>query len=215
MFDEKMRLVKDTTFDPLARLLQGVSPWLFTTAGLLAGSAAAAALWQQRYGLGFLLWFINRVFDGLDGAVARMRGTQSDFGGYLDIVVDFVVYALIPVGLAAGVGDAATSTGSTQAAATGSAQAVTLSLIFLLCTYYVNAASWMYLAAVLEKRHATDDGRLTTITMPAGIIGGTETIVFYTAFIFFPAYLVWLFSLMGLLIVVTIWQRLVWAVRHI
>ncbi|MBK8900677.1 MAG: CDP-alcohol phosphatidyltransferase family protein [Anaerolineaceae bacterium] len=207
MFDEKMRLVKDTTFHPLAQLLQSVPPWLFTTAGLLAGVAAAVALWQQHYGLGFFLWFINRLFDGLDGAVARMRGMQSDFGGYLDIVVDFVVYAAIPVGLAVGV--------ARTAVATVSVQAVTLSLIFLLSTYYVNAASWMYLAAILEKRHAVHDGRLTTITMPVGLIGGTETIVFYTAFIFFPTYLAWLFSLMGLLLVVTIVQRLVWAARHL
>jgi phosphatidylglycerophosphate synthase len=149
--------------------------------------------------LGFIFWFLNRVFDALDGSVARLRRTQSDFGGYLDIVVDFVVYALIPVGLAMGV----------------SGTAVTISLIFLLCTYYVNAASWMYLAAILEKRLHNQDGRLTTITMPAGIIGGTETIIFYTAFIVFPAYLAWLFSLMSLLIVVTILQRLVWAARHL
>lgn len=207
MFDEKMRLVKDTTFNPLAQLSQRVPPWWFTAAGLLAGVVTAVTLWQQQYALGFLLWFINRVFDGLDGAVARLRGTQSDFGGYLDIVVDFVVYAVIPVGLAAGVASTATSTGSVQA--------ITLSLIFLLCTYYVNAASWMYLAAILEKRRAVHDGRLTTITMPAGIIGGTETIVFYTAFILFPSYLAWLFGLMGLLITATILQRLVWAARHI
>jgi phosphatidylglycerophosphate synthase len=199
MFDEKMRLVKDTAFNPLAQLLQSVPPWLFTAAGLVAGVATAVALWQQQYGLGLFLWFINRVFDGLDGAVARQRDRQSDFGGYLDIVVDFVVYAAIPVGLAAGVANTA----------------VTLSLIFLLSTYYVNAASWMYLAAILEKRRAVHKQRLTTITMPAGLVGGTETIVFYTAFILFPAYLVWLFGLMGLLIIVTILQRLVWAARHI
>lgn len=199
MFDEKMRLVKDNVFYPLAILLQNVSPWLFTVAGLVAGLATAVTLWQQQYAVGFLFWFINRVFDGLDGAVARQRGTTSDFGGYLDIVVDFVVYAVIPVGLAAGV----------------ASTAVTLSLIFLLCIYYVNAASWMYLAAILEKRRAGHDGRLTSITMPAGIIGGTETIVFYTAFILFPSYLVWLFSLMGLLIAVTILQRLIWSARHI
>jgi phosphatidylglycerophosphate synthase len=199
MFDEKMRLVKDTTFNPLAQLLQRVPPWWFTAAGLLVGVVTAVTLWQQQYGLGFFFWFINRVFDGLDGAVARLRGTQSDFGGYLDIVVDFVVYAVIPAGLAAGVANTA----------------VTLSLIFLLCTYYVNAASWMYLAAILEKRGAVHNGRLTSITMPAGIIGGTETIVFYTAFILFPSHLVWLFSLMGLLIVVTILQRVIWSARHI
>lgn len=202
-----MRLVKDITFNPLARFVQHMPPWFFSVMGLLVGLATAVALWQQAYALGFLLWFFNRVFDGLDGAVARLCGLQSDFGGYLDIVVDFVVYAAIPVGLVAGVVDASASTGT--------AQPLVLGLIFLLCTYYVNAASWMYLAAILEKRHAAYDGRLTTITMPAGIIGGTETIVFYTAFILFPSYLVWLFSLMGLLITVTILQRLVWAARHI
>ncbi len=157
------------------------------------------ALWQQAYPVGLVLWFLNRVFDGLDGTVARARGAQSDFGGYLDIIVDFVVYALIPVGLALG----------------QPSNAVILSLVFLLCTYYVNAASWMYLAAILEKRNLSRGDKLTTITMPTGIIGGTETILFYTVFILFPVHLVWLFSLMGLLILFTIMQRLVWAARHL
>ena len=132
--------------------------------------------------------------------MARMGGLQSDLGGYLDIVVDFVSYAIIPVGLALGVQHS---------------KAAIFSLIFLLCTYYINAASWMYLAAILEKRQLAQGDKLTTIAMPAGIIGGTETIVFYCAFILFPAYLVWLFSVMGLLIVVTILQRVVWATRHL
>lgn len=207
MFDEKMRQLKDNAFAPLAQLLQAVPPWFFTVVGLVVGLATAVSAWQQQYPLGFFLWIANRVFDGLDGAVARQCGTSSDFGGYLDIVVDFVIYAAIPVGLAAGRVD--------PTAATGMAQPLILSLIFLLCTYYVNAASWMYLAAVLEKRRASHEGRLTTIVMPAGIIGGTETIVFYGAFMIFPTHLVWLFSVMGSLIVITIGQRLVWAARHI
>lgn len=207
MFDDKMRLVKDHAFNPLAQLFQVMPPWFFTLAGLVAGVATAVAVWQQQYILGLLLWLLNRVFDGLDGAVARQRGASSDFGGYLDIVVDFVIYAAVPVGLAAGRVD--------TTAASGLAQPLILSLIFLLCSYYVNAASWMYLAAILEKRRASQDGRLTSIIMPAGIVGGTETIVFYCVFIIFPGYLVWLFSLMAALIVVTIGQRLVWAARHL
>lgn len=199
MFDKRMRRVKDTAFLPLAGSLQTIPPWYFSLMGLLVGVAAAIALWQQAYVLGFLLWFLNRVFDGLDGVVARVNQSQSDLGGYLDIVIDFVVYAAIPVGLALGRGTTA----------------VLFSLIFLLCAYYVNAASWMYLAAILEKRQLAHSHRLTTISMPAGIIGGTETIIFYTAFIFFPAYLIWLFGLMGLLILVTIGQRLHWAVHHL
>ena len=204
MFDEKMRLLKDQTFNPLARPLQAIPPWLFSVMGLLVGVAAAIALWQRLYPLGFILWFLNRMFDGLDGAVARLGGLQSDFGGYLDIVIDFVVYALIPIGLALGAAETAVAP-----------SALMLSLIFLLSTYYVNAASWMYLAAILEKRRLGHSDRLTSITMPTGIIGGTETIIFYTAFIFFPTHLVWLFSLMGLLIIFTIFQRLAWAAHHL
>jgi hypothetical protein len=51
--------------------------------------------------------------------------------------------------------------------------------------------------------------------MPAGLIGGTETIIFYSAFIVFHSVLPWLFGLMGLLVVVTILQRLLWAIRHL
>lgn len=199
MFDERMRQLKESAFDPLARPLLSIPPLALSVAGLALGVGAAVALWQGAYPAGFALWFLNRVFDGLDGTVARSRGVQSDFGGYLDIVIDFVVYAAIPVGLALG----------------RPSEAVTLSLIFLLVTFYVNGASWMYLAAILEKRNLSRGDKLTTITMPTGIIGGTETILFYTVFIFFPAHLVWLFSLMGLLILVTILQRLAWAYRHL
>lgn len=199
MFDERMRLVKDTVFYPMAQPLQAIPPWLFSVLGLFAGMAAAIALWQQAYLLGFLFWFLNRLFDALDGAVARISGAQSDFGGYLDIVIDFVVYAAIPVGLALGRMETA----------------VTYSLLFLLCTFYINGASWMYLAAILEKRSHQHVDRLTSVTMPAGLIGGTETIIFYTAFIFFPGVLAWLFCLMGLLVLITIGQRLFWAARHL
>lgn len=199
MFDDRMRLMRDTVFHPMAQPLRAVPPWLFSVLGLVVGVFSAIALWQQAYLLGFLFWFFNRVLDALDGAVARTSGKQSDFGGYLDIVIDFVVYAAVPVGLALGRMETA----------------VTYSLIFLLCTFYVNGASWMYLAAILEKRTHQHADRLTAVTMPAGLVGGTETIIFYSAFIFFPGVLAWLFGLMGLLVVVTILQRLLWAIRHL
>lgn len=201
MFDERLRSLKDMTFDPLARGLQMVPPWLFSVMGLLAGLAAALAAWQRLYPLALALWLLNRILDGMDGAVARIRGDQSDFGGYLDIVIDYVGYAAVPIGLALGVGVTET--------------AVMLALLFLLATFYVNSASWMYLAAILEKRRHQQADRLTSITMPAGLIGGTETIVFFSIFMLFPAYLPWLFSLMAGLIVITIVQRLIWAKRSL
>lgn len=199
MFDDRMRLVKDSVFNPMAQPLQMVPPWLFSVLGLIAGVGAALAAWQQSYLLAVLLWWLNRILDGLDGAVARISDSQSDFGGYLDIIFDFAVYAVVPVGLALGRMETA----------------VTYSLVFLLTTFYVNGASWMYLAAILEKRSHQHANRLTSVAMPAGLVGGTETIVLYSAFFIFPSVLVWLFSFMGLLVTITIIQRLIWAVRHL
>ena len=40
---------------------------------------------------------MSRLFDGLDGAVAR-ASTKTDRGGFLDIVLDFAFYGAIPLG---------------------------------------------------------------------------------------------------------------------
>ncbi|GJM40697.1 MAG: membrane protein [Ardenticatenaceae bacterium] len=199
MFDERMRVVKDSVFNPMAEVVQMVPPWLFSVLGLIAGVGATLAAWQQAYLLAVLLWWLNRILDGMDGAVARISDSQSDFGGYLDIVLDYVVYAAVPVGLALGRMETA----------------VTYALIVLLCTFYVNGASWMYLAAILEKRTHQNANRLTSVVMPAGLIGGTETIVFYSVFILFPSTLAWSFSFMAALVVITVIQRMVWAIRHL
>ncbi|MCB8949398.1 MAG: CDP-alcohol phosphatidyltransferase family protein [Ardenticatenaceae bacterium] len=199
MFDDRMRMVKDTVFNPMAEVVQIVPPWLFSVLGLIAGVGAALAAWQQSYLLAALLWWLNRILDGFDGAVARITHSQSDFGGYLDIIIDYVVYAAVPAGLALGRMETA----------------VTYALIFLLCTFYVNGASWMYLAAILEKRTHQQAARLTSIVMPAGLVGGTETIIFYSIFIIFPSVLTWSFSLMAVLVAITVVQRLIWAIRHL
>ncbi len=92
-----------------------------------------------------------------------------------------------------------------------------LALSFLLIVLYINYASWMYLAALLENKAlgAKNSGELTSVTMPAGFIGGTETIIFYCLFMLLPQYLTVLFSIMGILVVITIMQRLIWATRNL
>lgn len=199
MFDDALRDFKERLFGQLARWGFGrLSPTVLSLIGLGFGVATAVALAQQQVVVGLVLWFFNRLFDGLDGTVARLRGSQSDFGGYLDILIDFLVYAIIPIGLVVG----------------RPSEAAYLALAFLLATFYVNAASWMYLSSILEKRATrTPHAAYTTVTMPAGLIGGAATILFYTLFMLFPAVLVPLFGLMGVLVVVTIVQRLLWAYR--
>ena len=45
---------------------------------------------------------LNRILDGFDGMYARKTGRTTEFGGYLDIIVDFTIYGLIPVAIVAG-----------------------------------------------------------------------------------------------------------------
>ena len=201
MFDDVLRVYKDRLLEPVARRL---GPWCPPTAvsllALMAGLAAAWLAAQQRYGWAVVAWLANRVLDGLDGTVARAQGRASDFGGYIDILCDFIVYALVPIGLVAG---APTADGWRA-------------LAVLLASFYLNAVSWLYLSAVLERRgHEAGSGPVTTVAMPAGLVAGTETIVFYTAFLLFSSHLVPLFLIMAALVLVGVGMRLVWAGRQL
>ena len=201
MFDHTLRVYKDDLLRPLAAQLRRVSPNAITVLAMVIGMAAAGAAAQQWYWAALGLWLLNRLLDGLDGMVARFHDRQSDFGGYLDIVLDFVVYAAVPVGLYWG-----NQTGMNA-----------LALAFLLSSFYINAASWMYLSAILEKRSvgASARGEVTTVTMPNGLVAGAETILFFCLFLLWPDALCWLFSAMTGMVLLSVGQRLVWARRNL
>jgi phosphatidylglycerophosphate synthase len=209
MFDRTARRIKDTILLPIvAAVPQRVSPTMITIASLPVGIAAAVAAATQWWTVAFWLFVGNRVLDGLDGLLSRERALQSDLGGYLDIMVDFVIYAAIPIGVWMGTG-----------------RESTLFLLVLLAVFYVNAASWMYLAAIVEKRGAqhadgaTERERVrggdTSIVMPSGIIEGSETVLFYAAFLLFPQWSALLFAIMAALTAAGIAQRAVWAWRSL
>ena len=197
MFDHLLRGLKDRLLMPLAMLFRGVAPNVLTLTAFVFGITAAIAAWQGVWLAGLLLWALNRITDGLDGTVARVAERQTDFGGYLDILLDFVVYAAIPVGFAIQSVD----------------RSVLLWTAALEGAFFVNACSWMYLSAVLEKRAsgARVTGELTTVTMPPALVAGFETVVFFALFYLFPTHLVTLFGTMSVLVGINVIQRLVWA----
>lgn len=202
MFDHLLRLLKDRLLAPFARAIgPSLSPNFISVVAFLFGIASAVAAYLAADGLALLFWLLNRALDGLDGTHARVHGRQSDFGGYFDIVLDFIVYAAIPCALVAAAGS----------------MSLALAGMFLLSTFFVNAASLMYLAAILERRQigAAARGELTTITMPPGIVAGSETVVFFTLFLAVPAWRVVLFWVMGALVCANVLQRLWWARRTI
>lgn len=200
--DKQLREVKEQLLNPGAVWLgQYISPMTMTVAGGMVGILAGMATLHAAYGVGLVLWLVNRVMDGLDGTIARKTNQQSDFGGYVDILIDHMVYAAIPIFMAISVGQTA----------------VYIALALMLMSFYMNTASWAVLSSILEKRNlgAAANRQPTTISMPTGIIEGTETIIGYVLFFLFPGYLAWLFGGMALLVGLTILQRLLWARKHL
>ncbi len=68
-----------------------------TLVGFAIGVLALPFLALGWYGAALAAILLNRLLDGLDGALARRRGL-TDAGGFLDIALDFLFYALVPFG---------------------------------------------------------------------------------------------------------------------
>jgi phosphatidylglycerophosphate synthase len=98
--------------DPLAsRLVWLVSPWraitpnVLTTLAFVIGLGSAAAFWRGSYGwllIGALLFHVSFVLDCMDGKIARLNGTGSVFGAWLDYVFDRLRVLACAVGLFGG-----------------------------------------------------------------------------------------------------------------
>lgn len=71
-------------------------PNLFTTAAMLAGYFAIISAFSGRFTQGAVAVFIAALLDGIDGRVARMTNTQSDFGVQYDSLSDLVSFGLAP-----------------------------------------------------------------------------------------------------------------------
>jgi CDP-diacylglycerol---serine O-phosphatidyltransferase len=71
-------------------------PNLFTTAALFAGFYAVVGAIQGRFEAAAIAIFVGMVLDGLDGRVARLTNTQSDFGAQYDSLSDMVAFGVAP-----------------------------------------------------------------------------------------------------------------------
>lgn len=71
-------------------------PNLFTTGGLFAGFFAIIAASQGRYGAACVAIFVAAILDGIDGRVARLTNTQSEFGMQYDSLADLISFGMAP-----------------------------------------------------------------------------------------------------------------------
>ena len=101
MLDRQMLALSKPAVDFLARKLAeaGVTAIQVSLTGFGFGVLAALLIAADEIGWAILPLLLNRLCDGLDGAVAR-RGTPTDLGAFLDITLDFFFYAGVPLAFA-------------------------------------------------------------------------------------------------------------------
>ncbi len=168
----------------------GVPASAVTLAGLTFGLLAAYAITQAAYPAAFGLILVNRIFDGLDGTIARAT-TPTDQGGYLDIVADYVFYAAIPFAFAL----LDPSRNAVAAAA-------------LLAGFCLTCSSFLAFAAIAAGRglNTARHGR-KSFFYSTGLVEGTETILFFLLMTAMPVWFPELAFLFAFLCVLTAIQR--------
>ena len=171
MLDARLRPLIDPPLNAVGRVLAelGVSANGLTAIGIALGLGAGAALAHGLFMTGLALIIVNRLIDGLDGAVAR--ATQlTDFGGYLDIVGDFVFYLAVPLGFGL------------------AAPANLVPALALLACFGLTGISFLAFAAIAAKRglETSAHGR-KSFFYNTGLAEGTETIIVFIAFCLWPA----------------------------
>lgn len=179
MFDPYLRPLIDPPLQGLAHRLRWGADAV-TLGGFALGLAAALALALDHGLVALLLFLLNRLADGLDGALARSNG-PTDRGGLLDIVLDFAVYALLAF-----------------AFAWRDPSAAALPAAFLLAAFMATASSFLAYAIVAAKRGQVTEARgRKSFYHLGGLTEGTETILFFALCLALPSWfplLAWMFG---------------------
>jgi len=172
MIDATLLPLQRRLLDGMARRLaaQGITADQITIAGFALGALALPALALGQYGWALLLIALNRLMDGLDGAVARLT-TPTDRGAFLDIALDFVFYALVPLGFALADPDRNA-----------------LPAAFLIAAFVGTGSSFLAFAATAARLGLTSDAYPSKgIYYLGGLTEGFETIGLFVAICLFPA----------------------------
>lgn len=170
MFDAAARRLLDRPLGRAAAALDvgWITPDRLTGAGLVLGLGSAGSAALGWWAAAVVLWLASRLADGLDGPLARRRGSRdAGAGGFFDITADFTVYGATVVGVAIG------------------CAGPLWPFLLVLLAYYVNGAAFLAFSSIAERSGRTiDDGR--SLSFLGGLAEGGETIVVHTLWLVLP-----------------------------
>ena len=170
----------------------GITADQLTVLGFLVGMLALPLLAYEQWYAALAAIVFNRIFDGLDGALARHAQQSSSAGGYLDITLDFLFYAAIPLGFILA--------NPAQNAIAGA---------LLLAAFIGTGSSFLAFAIAAEKFQLDKPQfKYKSFYYLNGLTEGTETIALFVAFCIWPQHFVLLASIFATACAVTIFTRI-------
>ena len=172
MIDNAFREILPRFVGPLLALYRhlGWTPNQVSLLGFVIAVLASAAVAFDLWWIAFGLWWLSRLADGTDGIYARASDQQSDFGAYLDIVLDMAAYGAMVIGFAIAVPEL---------------QPAWMAMLFLYILCITTALSLGMQEAQLAKTRRDNRG----LRLGAGLAEGGETGIAYSVFLLFPAFL--------------------------
>ncbi|MFQ3197293.1 MAG: phosphatidylglycerophosphate synthase [Paraglaciecola sp.] len=191
------RLIKKPLCAMAKQLIKGgVDADAVTVVGFIVGMLAVPAIFYEQYILALCLILLNRLGDGLDGAIAR-ETTPTDAGGFLDITLDFIFYSAIVF--------AFVCVAPAQNAIAGS---------FLMLSFMGTGGSFLAFA-IMASKHGIDNPQYPhkSLHYMGGLAEGFETILVLCLFCLLPSHFVFIASVFAVICWLTAIIR-IWVGYH-
>lgn len=177
MIDSRFRPFLERLVSPFVRLLVKwkIHPNTLTWFSFFLSISSGYFILQDSSFLALSLWWIGRLFDGLDGLVARKAGLQSARGGFLDISLDMFAYSLVAFSFF-----------------------LRSEFDVLWCAVIVGYVMCITTALALGSVQIQKDNR--SLKLAAGLAEAGETGIFYSCVLLFPQHeknllITWIFML--------------------
>jgi phosphatidylglycerophosphate synthase len=194
MLDKFITPVIKPLLTPVVMLMhkRGITADQLTVVGFLVGLLAVPLLAFEMWYGALVAIALNRILDGLDGALARYANQSSSAGGFLDITLDFLFYAAIPLGFILA--------NPEQNAIAGS---------LLLATFIGTGSSFLAFAIAAEKfKLEKPQFKYKSFYYLNGLTEGTETIALFIAFCIWPQHFAAMASIFAIACGITIFTRI-------
>ena len=193
MFDGQINKTLKPLLDFLAIKLSqfNIQPNVVTLTGFCFGLCCFYFIVKEMFVYASIFLFLNRICDGLDGALARLIG-QTDIGAFYDIISDFLFYSLYPISfIFLDVQNA-------------------YSISFLLLSFVSTQTTFLASAWIVEKNKLLiSKNQKKSFFYIGGITEGFETIICFIMMLLFYDYINYIAYIFGILCWITFITRVV------